>query len=131
MLHGLADLAARHGTTVRTTPWRAVLLARTAGPVHAGPAWITDPADPRLLVTTCVGAPGCARGTTPTRQHAARLNPTTRIHLSGCAKGCAHPGPAPLTLVGRDGRYDLVRNGPPATRRARPTSCWKPSLPHA
>ncbi len=28
--------------------------------------------------------------------------------MSGCAKGCAHPGPAPLTLVAVEGRYSLV-----------------------
>ena len=33
------------------------------------------------------------------------------VHVSGCAKGCAHPGAAPWTLVGDGGRYDLVRNG--------------------
>ena len=33
------------------------------------------------------------------------------IHVSGCAKGCAHRDKAAITLVGRDGRYDLVRNG--------------------
>ena len=33
------------------------------------------------------------------------------IHVSGCAKSCAHRGAAALTLVGRDGRYDLIRDG--------------------
>ena len=33
------------------------------------------------------------------------------LHISGCIKSCAHRGPASLTLVGRDGRYDLIRNG--------------------
>ena len=33
------------------------------------------------------------------------------VHVSGCAKGCAHPGPAALTLVGAEGRYDLVMDG--------------------
>lgn len=33
------------------------------------------------------------------------------MHISGCDKGCAHPGPADVTLVGRDGKFDLVRNG--------------------
>ena len=33
------------------------------------------------------------------------------LHVSGCSKSCAHRGPASLTLVGRDGRYDLIRNG--------------------
>jgi precorrin-3B synthase len=40
------------------------------------------------------------------------------LHISGCAKGCSHARPAALTLVGRNGRYDLIHNGvasdPPA-----------------
>jgi precorrin-3B synthase len=32
------------------------------------------------------------------------------IHVSGCKKGCAHHA-ATMTLVGVDGRYDLVRHG--------------------
>jgi precorrin-3B synthase len=35
----------------------------------------------------------------------------TLVHVSGCEKGCAHPRPAPLTFVARNGRYDLVRDG--------------------
>jgi precorrin-3B synthase len=31
------------------------------------------------------------------------------LHVSGCAKGCAHPGAADLTLVGQEnGCYGLV-----------------------
>jgi precorrin-3B synthase len=33
------------------------------------------------------------------------------IHVSGCAKGCARSAPADLVLVGKDGRYGIVRNG--------------------
>ena len=33
------------------------------------------------------------------------------LHVSGCSKSCAPRGRASLTLVGRDGRYDLIRNG--------------------
>ncbi len=33
------------------------------------------------------------------------------LHVSGCAKGCAHPTPAPLTLVAEEGRYRLVSDG--------------------
>ena len=38
---------------------------------------------------------------------------TKEVHVSGCAKGCAHPRPAAATFVGRDGRFDLVLNGRP------------------
>ena len=33
------------------------------------------------------------------------------LHVSGCEKGCAHPGAAPYTLTARDGAYDLIRGG--------------------
>ena len=125
MLHGLADLAGRHATTIRVTPWRALLLASVdAGQeiaAQTSPAWITDPADPRLRIVACIGAPGCGSGTTATRKDAGRqlLPPVGAgrgegagvLHISGCPKGCAHPGPAALTLVAIDGRYHAVHNG--------------------
>ena len=114
-LAGLAAVAARFGTTIRVTPWRALLLGSVdaAAPVAnaVGPGFITDPADPCLLVTACPGAPACSSGTVAARADAARLRPSRPVHVSGCTKGCAHPGPAPLTLVGREGRYDVVQNG--------------------
>ena len=33
------------------------------------------------------------------------------IHISGCAKGCAHPAPAPLAVFGHDGRCDVFADG--------------------
>jgi precorrin-3B synthase len=33
------------------------------------------------------------------------------VHLSGCAKGCAHPGPATLTLVGGEAGCGVVLRG--------------------
>jgi len=33
------------------------------------------------------------------------------LHVSGCAKGCAHPGVAPLTLTAQADGFDLVRRG--------------------
>jgi precorrin-3B synthase len=86
---------------LRTTPWRAFLSA-TPVPGFDRPS----------TIIACVGAPGCASATVPARADAALLDAMglTDLHVSGCAKGCAHPGPA-RTLVGRDGRYDLVRHG--------------------
>jgi precorrin-3B synthase len=79
---------------------------------YAAAGFITDPADPRRFIAACPGAPACASGGAPAREDALRLaeHGITNIHVSGCAKGCAHPRPA-LTLVGRDGRYDLIRHG--------------------
>lgn len=107
-----AALAEAFGTSLRVTPWRALMLGRVPeGARIEAPDWITDPADPRLLVTACVGSPACASGEAPARRDAALLRPSGPVHVSGCAKGCAHPGPAPAVLVGRGGRYDLVRDG--------------------
>jgi len=38
---------------------------------------------------------------------------TKSLHVSGCAKGCAFPKTAEITVTGRDGRYDLILNGAP------------------
>ncbi|MNY65563.1 hypothetical protein D3C86_2028490 [compost metagenome] len=35
----------------------------------------------------------------------------TDLHVAGCAKGCAHPRRAALTLVGRPDGYGLVISG--------------------
>ncbi len=127
-LDALARVATGAGAAdLRLTPWRAVLVpglapaaaARLAAPC-AAVGWIVDPADPRLGVAACAGEPGCRRATTPVLDHAARwatlLGPAgaaggIALHVSGCAKGCAHPGAAALTLVAQDGRYALVADG--------------------
>lgn len=101
--------------SLRLTPWR-MLLAEDAGDLPPLPGLILDAADPRLQVTACTGAPGCLQALSATRALARGLAPClpagTRLHVSGCAKGCAHPGPAPLTLTatGRD-VFALIVNG--------------------
>ena len=72
--------------------------------------FIVDASDPRRHVVACAGAPACASATLPTRElapevaRAARLLVGTSnvVHLSGCSKGCAHPGAAAVTIVGPD-----------------------------
>lgn len=92
---------------VRITPWRVLLIEGTA-PAH--PALITDRADPRLRADACVGAPACPQATIETRNLAARLAPLVagRLHVSGCAKGCARARAAEVVITGRDGRFDLA-----------------------
>ena len=102
------------GHEIRPTPWRMLFLAGAMEcPVIAG--LITDPADPQLRVTACTGAPGCpqALGETRTlaRSLAALVPPGRVLHVSGCAKGCAHPGPADLTLIASQQGFGLVRGG--------------------
>ena len=97
---------------IRITPWRMILIL---GPVPAIDSLITAPSDPRLRVTACTGAPDCPQGLQPTRDLARALAgqvpPGQHLHVSGCAKGCAHPGVAPLTLTATPGGFTLIRNG--------------------
>lgn len=75
--------------------------------------FVTDPADPVMRAYACPGAPFCPQSSVQTRAIAAHLAPlsTGTLHVSGCAKGCAHPGPSALTLTGHEGQFNLVFNG--------------------
>jgi precorrin-3B synthase len=124
-IDALAAVAQCHGAhDIRTTPWRGVALTGPADPAAAlaalaGLGLITDPADPRLFVHACPGAPACPRGEAPAQPDAGlfalaaanRIAAGLTLHVAGCAKGCAHPGRAGLTLVGRGGGYGLVLDG--------------------
>ena len=109
----LAQLA-EHGE-IRLTPWRA-LLVEGAASLPPLPGLILDATDPRLQVVACTGAPGCLQALSSTRDLArdlARHVPAgTKLHISGCAKGCACPGTAPLTLTATgENKFSLIRNG--------------------
>jgi precorrin-3B synthase len=75
--------------------------------------------DPRRHVIACAGAPFCASAHIPAREmapriaadHALSLEGSFAIHVSGCAKGCAHPAPARLTIVGTSEGCALVADG--------------------
>jgi precorrin-3B synthase len=112
-LHLLTD-AAR--SPIRLTPWHALAfmgqdLAHT---VANHPDLIATPNDPLLRVTACTGAPGCPQAHAETRSLARSLAvhvpDGSHLHVSGCAKGCAHPGPAPVTLTATPNGFSLVRN---------------------
>ncbi|MGL4319245.1 MAG: precorrin-3B synthase [Paracoccaceae bacterium] len=98
--------------TLILTPWRMILmLGAQMAPDDA--ALITRADDSLLHVTACTGAPGCPQAHGQTRALARELAPLTtgRLHVSGCTKGCAHPGKADLTLVATPKGYDLIRGG--------------------
>jgi precorrin-3B synthase len=107
----------------------AIGLARDACRVFAGEAatldFIVHADDPRRRVIACAGAPACSCGHIAARALAPRIAAAAAplvgdrsvIHLSGCAKGCAHPAPAALTVVGTAGGCALIKNG---TARERP-----------
>ena len=106
-------LSATGATAIRLTPWRLLIL-EGAKPV-VEPDVITQPGDSLLTLHACPGAPACASATVQTRALARALaaDAPAGLHISGCAKGCALPRRAALTLTGRDGRFDLVKDGAP------------------
>jgi precorrin-3B synthase len=123
-LQKLIDEAQRAGAvSARPAPGRVLLLIGVPPAQGSGLAaeaerlgFITKPNDPRRRVVACAGAPACAAAEIPTRALAPAIAATARlgtqtIHVSGCAKGCAHPGSADVTVVGIDGRCGIVRNG--------------------
>lgn len=116
---------------LRATPWRMLLLEDTAagpprpvwwaaaGLEHAA-EWITSAEDPRLRVSACTGAPGCAQALGPTLALALELAPQVppgaHLHVTGCAKGCARQAPATVVLRAEAGDgpgpvYAVVRQG--------------------
>ncbi|WP_395337470.1 cobalamin biosynthesis protein CobG [Novosphingobium sp. BL-8H] len=107
----LMNVMERPGVTgLRLTPWRVILVEGAAG--IDIPGLSTDPAEPLLRVDACPGKPACSQASVVTRELARRIAPLVRgrLHVSGCAKGCASSQPADVMLTGRDGRYDLAFN---------------------
>ena len=96
---------------VQVMPRRCLYLETARSVAHQ--AFIHDPSALLLDVAACAGAPRCMQATVPTRPIARQLaeRGLGTLHVSGCAKGCARSGPAEVTLVGRDGMFDLVRSG--------------------
>ncbi len=97
---------------LRLTPWRMLLIESLTETPHI-PGVITRPDDHMLRVIACTGAPGCLQAHAATRPLARALAPmlTETLHISGCAKGCAHPTAAPLTLTATPSGFALIRGG--------------------
>jgi precorrin-3B synthase len=129
----LADLVhaarATGANGLRPSPGRALLIvgvtadrAATLREAASALGFIIACNDPRRRVVACAGAPICGSAEIPARAlapqvaaHAASLLTTGEvIHISGCAKGCAHHGPATLTAIGRAGQCDLLVGDTPA-----------------
>jgi len=90
----------------RITPWRIMTFEGVAEELVEDDGFA-------IRADACVGAPACPQATVETRALACRLAPHVagRLHVSGCAKGCARARVADIVLTGRDGRYDLVIGG--------------------
>jgi precorrin-3B synthase len=118
----LAFIAGR-ADEIRLSPWRVLFLTgRGVTPNLAADAeaqgLIAKPDDARLAVTACPGSPACASAHTPARRDAERLaslapalGPGVSLHVSGCAKGCAHAEKTAVTLTGAPDGYKLILAG--------------------
>ncbi|BCG79851.1 precorrin-3B synthase [Mesorhizobium sp. 113-3-3] len=127
----LAQSALTLGTNqIRLAQGRALLFlgqpANANQPLQATAATlglVTAATDPRTRIAACPGMPACASGRIATREIAETIAAENAdildftLHVSGCAKGCAHPGPAALTIVGGENGAGLVVN---ATAKALP-----------
>jgi precorrin-3B synthase len=120
----IAGAAGAHG--FRTAPGRVLVIigltsqsasAFAAAAEHLG--FVVRDNDPRRNVVACAGAPICASAHIAARALApgvaAQIAPycgeAVTVHISGCAKGCAHAAPAALTVVGTSDGYALVTDG--------------------
>lgn len=121
VLHATLQECFGRDHALRMTPWRMLLSEdRREMPCAAG--LITEPHDPALRVVACSGAPHCPAAHADTRALAAALAPRiaqgSRLHVSGCAKGCARSGASAVTLIATGTGFDLVRNGSTRDRPA-------------
>ena len=108
-----ADLA-RFSSDEEPVVVRMILLeGQREMPVHDG--LVAGVSDPLLRIAACTGAPACEAAHADTRALAAALAPhlaaEATLHVSGCAKGCAHPDRAAITLVATSDGFDVIRNG--------------------
>ena len=126
-LESLTDVAVARGATgLRAAPDRALIFngfspAALSGFTAAAEqlGFIVRADDPRRFVVACAGAPICASAHIAARTLAPRiaaacastLGERLTIHVSGCVKGCAHPAPAALTVVGTAEGSRLVADG--------------------
>jgi precorrin-3B synthase len=123
-LAGLIEAAARAGASgLRTAPGRALLVIGVSADTSPARAeslgFITHRGDPRRNIVACAGAPICAAAEIPARTLAPLivsaaanlLDGSLTLHLSGCPKGCAHPGACALTIVGNQDGCGLVVDG--------------------
>jgi precorrin-3B synthase len=121
----LAAAEALGATEVRPGPGRIFLVvgldgqsAATLAEMASAYGLSVNSDDPAMHVAACAGAGACASGRFETKARAESLvasapellDGSMVVHLSGCAKGCAHPRSA-LCVVGTDDGYDLILDG--------------------
>lgn len=99
---------------IRVTPWRMLLIEGLRDLPQAEGLILTAD-NPLRRVIACTGAPGCLQAHAPVRPLARRLAASVpegrTLHVSGCAKGCAHPGAADVTIVATPQGFDRIVGG--------------------
>ncbi len=126
-LEHLADAANDAGASgFRAAPGRALIavgLPPQSASAFAAAAdnlgFVVHADDPRLHVFACAGAPICGSAHIASRamapgiasQVASLGDDAFTVHISGCAKGCAHAAPAALTVVGTLDGCALIADG--------------------
>jgi precorrin-3B synthase len=119
------SVAEAEAQELRVSPWRSFYVPVPApSSAHETIAaaerlgFLTDDRDPLTHIDACPGAPACRSASADTRSVARdvamampRLGGNGRVHVSGCAKGCACSVPRPLVLVGAGDRLAVIRNG--------------------
>lgn len=124
-LRGLTEVAERAAASAFIPAPGRTLIAVGLSSAHAASEFATQAErlgfivradDRRRHVIACAGAPLCASGHIATRALAPLIAKALHgklgtIHLSGCAKGCAHPQKAALTIVGSAAGCALIANG--------------------
>lgn len=113
-------------TEIRTGPEHSLLLLGLAAErieriraIAASCGFQTRGDDPANHIIPCSGAGACASAHYFTKKAAVDLvdaapgllDGSFKLHLSGCPKGCAHPGPTALTIVGAATGHGIVVNG--------------------
>jgi len=126
-LERLSDAANAAGAGgLRAAPGRVLMvigLTAATAPAFAAVAeqlgFIVRADDPRRFVVACAGAPICASAHIAARAiapgiaeiAASYVSGARMIHISGCAKGCAHAADAALTVIGTPQGCALVAGG--------------------
>lgn len=126
MLRALCDAASKAGAEeLRVSPWRSfyvpisdAIKADALIDGTRGLGFLIDATDPLAQIDACPGAPACRSASGDTHAIARcvaalmpRLGDVGRVHISGCAKGCACSDARPLALVCAGDRLAVIRNG--------------------
>ncbi len=98
----LVDVLEEQGATLRTTPWRTLVLRGLENPEAVATSLDglveTDPASRWHGLSACVGAPRCAKSLADVRGDLAaavasgHAGGVVRQHWVGCARACGTPG---------------------------------------